>query len=82
MLYWTNFADNLRWFRVVNCSKILLHSRIVVAALVQEITVFAIDGILLQWIDANLLRKIDSQDVEITVVEYFKSLLEALLPIS
>jgi hypothetical protein len=60
----------------------LLHGSVVIAALIQEITVFAIDGILLQWIDANLLRKIDGQDVEIALIKYFKPLLEALLPIS
>lgn len=78
----TNLANNLRRFGVVNGPKILLHSSIIIPALVQEIAVLAVNGVLLQCIDADFLCKIDGQNVEIALVENLQSLLEALLAIS
>jgi len=72
----------LRGLCVVNCPEVLLHGRVVIATLIQEIPILAVDGVLLQWVDANLLRKIDSKNVEIAFIEYFKPLLEALLSVS
>jgi hypothetical protein len=60
----------------------LLHSRIVVTTLIQKVTIFAIDSILLQGINPNLLCKINGQNVEIALVKNFQPLLKALLAIS
>lgn len=78
---WTNLANNLRRLRIINCTKVLLHGCVVIPTLIQKIAVFAIDGILLQRIDANLLSKVDSQDVEVAFIENFKPLLKTLFPV-
>lgn len=50
--------------------------------MIQKVAVLAVDDILLKRIDANLLRKIDSQYVEVTLVKNLQPLLQALLAIS
>lgn len=77
----TNLANNLRWFGIIDSPQILLHSSVIVSTLVQEVAVLAVDGILLKRINADLLRKIDSQDVEVSLVEDFQPLLQTLLAI-
>lgn len=77
----TNLADNLGWLGIINRPQILLHSSIIVTTLVQEVAVLAINGILLKRVDANLLRKIDRQNVEIALVKDLQSLLQTLLAI-
>lgn len=78
----THLANDLGWLGIVNGPQVLLHGSVIVTPLVQEITILAIDGILLQSIDTNLLGKVDSQDVKIALVQDLEPLLETLFPIA
>jgi aspartokinase-like uncharacterized kinase len=60
----------------------LLHCRIVIPLLVQIVPVLAVDGVLLERVDADLLRKVDGQDIKISLVEDLELLLKALLTVS
>lgn len=71
----TNLSNDLRRLGVINRAQILLHSRVIVPTLIQKVAVLAVDGILLKRIDANLLRKIDRQYVEVALVKNLQSLL-------
>lgn len=75
-------ANDLRWLRVVDGSQILLHCRVVVSLLIQEVAVLSEDDILLDLVGTKLLGQVDGVDVEIPLVENLQLLLEALLLIS
>lgn len=64
----TDLANDLRGFCVINSPKVLLHRCIIVAPLVQEVTILAIDSILLEGIDADFLCKVDGKDVKIALI--------------
>jgi hypothetical protein len=74
-------SNNLRRFRIVNGSQILLHCGIVISFLIQIISVPAVYGVLLMRVNADLLRQVDGQDIEIALVKNLESLLEALLSV-
>lgn len=63
-----HLSDNSRWLRVVDSFQILLHSRIVVAFAVQEISILAVD--LVHGIDTNMhpLRQANREDVHVSFV--------------
>ena len=75
-------SNDLRRLCVINGAQVLLHGGIVVSPLIQEVSILAIDGILLQRIDSNLLREVDCQNVKIALVQNFKLLLQCLFPIT
>lgn len=78
----THLPNDLRWLSAINRSKVLLHSCIIITTLVQEITVLAVDGILLQRINSNLLRKVDRKNVKIALIKDLELLLETFFPIA
>ena len=74
--------DNLRWFRIVDSFKILLHSCIVVPLLVKIVTIPSKDNVSLHGIKVGLLRKIDCQYKKISLIKYIKLLLYRFLMIT
>lgn len=77
-----HLSNNLGWLRVINSAKILLHCRVIVSLLVEKVAILAVDGILLQSLNPDLLRKVNSQHVEVALVEDFEFLLETLLTVT
>ena len=75
-------AYHLGRLGVINRFQILLHSSVVVTLLMQVITVLAENHIALSSIDTGLLGKVDSKDIEITLVKNLELLLQCLLVIS
>lgn len=79
----TDLPYDLRWFCIINGSKILLHCRIVIASLIQKVTISAINGVLLLGVHiCLLLHEIYSQDKEVTLVEDLELLLQTLFTIA
>ena len=71
----THFTDNLRRFRVVDGLDVLRHGVVVVALLIQVVTVLSIDDVLLLHVHARFLGKVEGQRVEIALIEQLQPLL-------
>ena len=78
----TYLSDDLRRLCVVDSLQILLHGCIVISFLIQEVTIFAVDDVLLGVVDAELLRKVYGKNVEMALIQYLKFLLDCLFMIS
>ena len=61
-------SEDLRRLSVVDCSKILLHGGIIIAFLIEVVSIFAKDDILCGGIHACFLRNIYSKNVEVSLI--------------
>ena len=81
-LVFTYLSDYLRWLSVVNGFEVLLHSSIIVLLGVQVVAKLAKDAILLRGVQACLLGQVNSQNVQVALVQYVKLLRKRFLMIS
>lgn len=75
-------SDHLRWFCIVYGLEILLHRSVIVLFLVQVVSIFAINHILVCWVYSQLLGEVDCQDVQIPLIQEFQFLLKRLFMIA
>lgn len=78
----TYFTDHLRWLCIVDRFDVLGHCAIIVALLIEVITVFPVYDVLLLHVHSGLLCQADSQWIQVSLVEQVESLLERLLVVS
>jgi hypothetical protein len=78
----TYLPDYLRWLSIVDGFEILLHSSIIILLGVQVVTKLAKDNVLLGRVQSCLLSQVDSQNIQVTLVEYVKFLRKRLLVVS
>lgn len=77
----TYLSDDLRRFSVIDGFEILLHSSIIVLLGIQVVAKFAKDDVLLGRVQSGLLGQVDSQNIQITLVEYVEFLRKRLFMI-
>ena len=75
-------SNDLRRLGVVDSLEILLHGRIIVLLLVEEVAVFAIDHVLLRGINSEFLCEVDGEHKKIALVQQIELLLERLFVIA
>jgi hypothetical protein len=74
-------SDDLRGFGIVNCPQVLLHGCIVVLLLVQIVAILAVYHVLLCDVGTEFLCQIYGKNVEISLKQQLKLLLECLFSI-
>ena len=75
-------SNDLRWFSIVDCLQILLHSTIVIRFLVQKVAILAVYHVLLLGIHPRLLSQRDGIFEKVPLIQDFQSLLQRLLVVS
>lgn len=50
--------------------------------MIQEVTIFTVYDVLLGMVDAEFLRKVDGKNVEMSLIQYLKFLLDCLFMVS
>ena len=78
----SHLSYDLRWFRIVNSSKILLHGSIKVFVLIQIVAVFAKNDILEGRVSTTLLYNLDRKHIETSLVEDLEFFLQRFLMIA
>ena len=78
----THLADDLGGLRVVDSLNVLRHGVVVIALLIEVVTVLSINDVLLLHVHARFLGKVEGERVEIALIEQLQPVLQRLLVVA